>query len=79
MAAGIPVITTAVGGNKEIIKQGQNGFLLKYNDEFNLIEAIKALWNDKDLEMNFVEEEKKTVDKFSSEKMVEETTRVLSL
>src|SRR3989344_2615641 len=37
MSAGIPVITTAVGGNIEVIKQGENGFMVRYNDEFNLI------------------------------------------
>lgn len=78
MSAGVPVITTAVGGNKEIIKQGENGFLVKHNDEFNIIEAIKALWKDKDLGAHFVEEGKKTLNKFSSEKMVEETIKVLT-
>lgn len=77
MSAGVPVITTAVGGNKEIVKQGENGFLVKYNDEFNIIEAIKALWNDKELADKFASEGKKTVEKFSSDKMVEETIATL--
>lgn len=77
MVVGVPVIATAVGGNKEVIKQGENGFLVKYNDEFNIFEAIKALWNDKDLGNRFVEEGKKTINKFSSEKMVEETIKAL--
>lgn len=78
MSADVPVITTAVGGNKEIVKQGENGFLVKHNDEFNIVEAIKALWNDKDLGAHFVEEGKKTVSKFSSKKMVEETINILT-
>lgn len=78
MSAGVPIITTAVGGNKEIIRQGENGFLVKYNDEFNIIEAIRALWNDKDLGAHFSEEGKLTVQKFSSDKMIEETIKVLT-
>lgn len=78
MTAGVPVIASVAGGNKEIITQGENGFLVKYNDEFNIVEAIKALWNDKELAEHFAEEGKKTVRKFSSEKMVEETVKVLS-
>ncbi|OGN10595.1 MAG: hypothetical protein A3J46_05290 [Candidatus Yanofskybacteria bacterium RIFCSPHIGHO2_02_FULL_41_11] len=79
MTCSAPVIASAVGGNKEVITQGENGFLVKYNDEFNIIEAIKAVWDDKDLVAHFVEEGKKTIQKFSSEKMLDETTRVLSL
>ena len=77
MAAGVPIIASAVGGNKEVVKQGDNGFLVKYNDEFNIIEAIKALWNDKELAANFAEKGKETVQRFSSEKMIEETIKVL--
>lgn len=45
MAAGVPVITTTAGGNREVISQGENGLMVKYNDEFNLREAIRALWD----------------------------------
>ena len=77
MSAGVPVITTAVGGNLEVIHQGENGFLVKYNDEFNLIEAIKTIWQTPELQERFIEEGKKTVAQFSPEKMVEETEKIL--
>lgn len=78
MAAGVPVITTAAGGNKEIIRQGENGFMVKYNDEFNLIEAIKTVWHDKELREQFIIEGKKTVGEFSFEKMLEKTIKALT-
>jgi glycosyltransferase involved in cell wall biosynthesis len=78
MFAGVPVITTNSGGNKEIIKQGINGFMVKYNDEFNLIEAVKTLWYDKELQVSFVEEGKTTADKFSYKKMIDETIKILT-
>lgn len=78
MAAGLPVITTAIGGNREIIRQGENGFMVKYNDEFNLIEAIKTVWQTEELRGRFIEEGKKTVEHFSSEKMIDETIRALT-
>ena len=77
MTAGVPVIASAVGGNKEVVQQGENGFLVKYNDEFNIIEAVKALWSDKELAASFAEKGRETVQKFSSEKMVEETIATL--
>ncbi len=78
MVAGVPVITTAVGGNKEILRQGENGFMVKYQDEFNLIEAIKSLWQDNELKEEFKKEGKKTAEHFSSEKMFQETVKVLT-
>ncbi len=78
MAAGVPVITTAVGGNREVVRQGENGFMIKYNDEFNLIEAIKTVWQTEELRARFIEEGKKTVERFSVEKMLDETIKVLS-
>lgn len=78
MKAGVPVITTAVGGNKEVVTQGENGFLVRYNDEFNLVEAVRSLWQDPALRDEFVKNGKKTVERFSVEKMYEETLKLLS-
>lgn len=78
MSAGVPVVTTAVGANLEIIKQGENGFMVKYNDEFNLVEAIKTVWQTPELRERFIEEGKKTVAYFSPENMVEETANLLN-
>ena len=78
MTAGVPVITTAVGGNKEIIRQGENGFMVKYQDEFNLTEAIKSLWQNPELREEFKKEGKKTAEQFSSEKMFQETIKALT-
>lgn len=78
MTAGVPVVTTAVGGNKEVIRQGENGFMVKYQDEFNLIEAIKSLWQNRELQEEFKKEGKKTAEHFSSEKMFEETVKILT-
>lgn len=78
MIAGVPVITTAVGGNKEIIHQGENGFLVKYQDEFNLVEAVKSLSQNPELQEEFKKEGKKTAEHFSSEKMLSETIKFLN-
>ncbi len=78
MTSGAPVIASAVEGNKEIITQGQNGFLVRYNDEFNLVEAIKTIWQDEELKEELIANGKKTVQKFSLGKMIEETTKILN-
>ena len=77
MSSGVPVVTTAIGGNKEIMVQGENGFMVRYNDEFNLFEAIKTVWQDQKLKDNFIKEGKKTVQKFSIDRMIKETVELL--
>lgn len=69
MACGTPVISTAVGGNPEIIHQGENGLMVKYNDEYNLIEAIKTVFQMPDLRERFIHEGKKTAMQFSQDRM----------
>jgi glycosyltransferase involved in cell wall biosynthesis len=77
MAAGVPVITTQVGGNREVIVQGENGFMVRYNDEFNLLEAIKTVWRQPELRERMVANGRLTVTAFSVEKMYERTHRFL--
>ncbi len=78
MVCSTPVIASAAGGNKEVITQGENGFLVRYNDEFNLVEAVKTLWQDEELKEGLVENGKKTVKKFSPGKMLDETVEILN-
>ena len=78
MMAGVPVITTSVGGNKEIIHQGENGFMVPYNDEFNLSEAIKTVWKNPDLRQKFIEGGNKTAAHFNVQSMYDETIKLLT-
>ncbi len=46
MAAGVPTIATAVGGNREAIKNGETGFLTPHGDADAIAEtALKILYN----------------------------------
>ncbi len=78
MMAGVPVITTSVGGNREIIHQGENGFMVKYNDEFNLIEAIKTVWQVPEMRQRFIDGGLKTAGYFNVDTMHEETIKFLT-
>lgn len=78
MSAGVPVITTSVGGNKEIMHQGENGFMIRYNDPFNLLEAIKGLWAEPELREKFIEGGKKTAALFNVGSMYDKTAEFLT-
>ena len=46
MAAGLPVIASAVGGTADIIDHGENGFILRTGDSGDLAAAIGSLLHD---------------------------------
>jgi glycosyltransferase involved in cell wall biosynthesis len=78
MQAGVPVITTTAGGNPEAVVQGSNGFMVRYNDEFNLVEAIKTLWKQAELRDQMIANGKHTVAAFSIENMYTQTVQLLT-
>lgn len=78
MAHRVPVISTAVGGNREVIDQGKHGILIRYNDEFNLVQTIHALWSEPTKQAEMVEAAYERVQEFSIDRMVDATDRVLT-
>ncbi len=53
MAAGLPVVATSVGGNGELIRDGETGFLVPPNDEINLADALERLLSNSPLRAAF--------------------------
>ena len=49
MSCGLPVVATAVGGNSEIIKNGQNGFLVDTDNTAELADKLSLLGNNPEL------------------------------
>ncbi len=54
MAAGLPVVASAVGGITEQIVSGENGFLIRPGDSQDLAEKVIRVLEDKDLREGFV-------------------------
>lgn len=71
-ALGIPIITTDVGGNSEIIKNETNGLLVPAENPEALVKGIMTLFLDKSLREQFAENGQKLFKKnFEVKKMVE--------
>lgn len=50
LACKMPVIASNVGGNPELVEQGQNGFLYEYGDTQTLSQQIQMLCQDSELQ-----------------------------
>lgn len=61
MAAGVPVVASPVGVNKEIVEDGVNGFLAKDDEEW--YEKVKILIGDEGLRRRLGQEGRRTVEK----------------
>jgi len=79
MACGLPVITTNVCGNPEVVRDGYNGLLVEYNNKEQIKEAILRLWGNEELRKKFIENGYKTLEKFKLEEMINKTLEALKI
>ncbi len=78
MGAGLPVVTTAVGGNVEVIEDKVNGILVDYNDREMLAEAMKFLLRNKEARERLAKAAAETASEFTTAKMMEQLARLLA-
>lgn len=55
MASPLPCVVTEVGGNHELITQGENGYLIPVNDEYALSTHLLTLCSDDSLRFKFAQ------------------------
>jgi len=77
LATGKPVVSYDIGGAKEVIADGENGFIVKPGDEKSLTEKVNRLLKSKGLLLSLTEGAKETdLTNFSSEVMVEKLEKL---
>jgi len=77
MNGGVPIITTPVGGNPEVIQNGSNGLLVEYNNQEQWQEAILKLLRDEHLAQTLTGNAKNSLAPFQKQTMLIETVDVL--
>ncbi len=77
MGVGVPVVVSRVGGNPEVVEDGRNGYLVKPDDGEAIRMRVSALLKDAALRARLTSAGKRTVRRFSHERMVEETAKLL--
>jgi len=73
MNAGLPAVVTNVGGNPEILKNGETGFLVESDDALGMAEKILFFYRNRDIAINFGKAGQKRVrERFSFDRMIKE-------
>lgn len=73
MASGLPVVTTAVGGNPELVREGIDGFLVNLGDKKALRMRIENLLGDNLLRQKMSMNGRRRAAEFSVERMLRQT------
>ena len=76
MAAGLPIVTTNVSGLSEIVKDGENGFVVETRNPQQLAEKISLLLSDTELRNRFSVNNRSEAEQNSWEAVVEKLEKV---
>lgn len=79
MDAGVPIVTTPVGGNRELIHDGVEGVLVPYNDEKAMAAAVMKILNDDLLGDRLSRAARSAVARFSRTAVVDALSKALSV
>ncbi|MBU1557590.1 glycosyltransferase family 4 protein [Patescibacteria group bacterium] len=77
MSLDVPIVTTNIGGNPELIEDNKQGLLVEYNNEDQLKNIILSILRGYINIENITENAKEKLKSFSREKMLEEITKGL--
>ena len=75
---GTPIVTTDIGGNREILTHEHNALLTPLGDHRAFVAAVNRLLTDRELAQRLVQEGSEGLDHFSWDRLVDETMAILS-
>ena len=79
MNIGIPVITTSVGGNPELVRDGENGLLVKFDNKEELYSSICRVLDDENLSQRLVRNAKDSLRAYSAERMLQQLLKTFGI
>jgi len=71
MATGLPLVVTNCRGNRDLVKNSENGFVVGIEDSNGFAHAVKKLYESKNLRDEFGERSLKLVEKYSLDNVME--------
>ncbi len=76
MISELPDIVTNCRGNRDLIKNGKNGYVIEQDDESTLYKRIMDLYKNKDLRDKMGYQSKKMIESFELERVIKELTDI---
>lgn len=67
MATGLPLVVTDCRGNRDLVKNGKNGFVVGIDDVKGMAEAIERIYSSVEMQKKFREENLRIINKYSLE------------
>ena len=72
ICVGLPIVTTKVSGTEELIKDGENGFIVNIGDTDAMAEVLTKILEDENLQKQFSENNKAQAIKFETNAIVDQ-------
>lgn len=72
LACGLPIISTQTGGADELVRDGENGYIIKFKDSNDIVEKLEKLMNDPDLLQKMGEASRRRAQNLSWENVAKE-------
>lgn len=77
ICVGLPIVTTKVSGTEELIKDGENGFIVDIGDKDTMAMALTKVIEDENLRQQFAEKNKAQAVKFETNVIVDQWEEVI--
>lgn len=75
--AGVPIITTNIGGNPEVIENNKNGLLINYNKPDELTAASVKMLTNEQFALSLADNAKEVLGKFNWDNTIRETVKLI--
>jgi len=79
MAVGLPIIATDVRGNRDLVKSGENGYLVSLDDAEQTAIAIERLIDSEDLRRSMGEKSKELVKQYDLKNIIPQMEEIYDL
>ncbi|RFU67125.1 glycosyltransferase family 1 protein [Peribacillus saganii] len=79
MATGLPLVVTDCRGNRDLVRDGENGYVVEIEDEEGFARAVKSLYDSWNLREDFSKRSLEFIKQFALENVLEEIKSIYTL
>ena len=76
MATGLPLVVTDCRGSRDLVKDGENGFIVGIDDVESFADGIEKLYKSKELRKELAERNLELIKEYSLERVLDEMKEI---